>query len=92
MPRQEKHLEKKLGRPPIGRGVQFNAMLRPELAARIDAWIEAQSDPKPSRPEAVRRLIGIGLAAKGKLKKERRPARAAISGGKARAALSGGRP
>lgn len=23
----------------------------------LDAWISAQSDPKPSRPEAVRRLV-----------------------------------
>jgi len=29
--------------------------------ARIDAWIETQPEPKPSRPEAVRRLAQIGL-------------------------------
>ena len=33
----------------------------PELEARIDAWIERQPDPKPSRSEAMRRLMEIGL-------------------------------
>lgn len=31
--------------------------LQPDLLARLDAWIEAQPDPKPTRPEAVRRLL-----------------------------------
>ena len=58
---QEKILEKKRGRPAIGKGLQFNAMLRPELAARIDQWIEAKPNPKPSRPEAIRQLVEKGL-------------------------------
>jgi len=29
---------------------------------RIDAWIAAPPDPKPSRPEAIRRLVEKGLA------------------------------
>jgi hypothetical protein len=62
---QEKILEKKRGRPAIGKGLQFNAMLRPELAARIDAWIENQPEPRPTRPEAIRRLVEKGLAADG---------------------------
>jgi Arc/MetJ-type ribon-helix-helix transcriptional regulator len=33
----------------------------PELEARIDAWIAQQSEPKPSRSEAIRRLIELGL-------------------------------
>jgi Arc/MetJ-type ribon-helix-helix transcriptional regulator len=33
----------------------------PELEAAIDAWIERQADPKPSRSEAIRRLIEAGL-------------------------------
>ena len=37
--------------------------LYPELDRALDAWIAAQPDPKPSRPEAVRRLMEIGLAA-----------------------------
>jgi hypothetical protein len=35
----------------------------PELEAAITAWIERQPDPKPSRSEAIRRLIERGLAA-----------------------------
>jgi hypothetical protein len=62
MTRQEKSLEKKkLGRPAIGKGLQFNAMLRPEMAAAIDAWIAAQPEPRPTRPEAIRRLLAEAL-------------------------------
>lgn len=33
----------------------------PELEARIDARIEQQPEPKPSRSEAIRRLIESGV-------------------------------
>jgi hypothetical protein len=33
----------------------------PELEAAITAWIDHQHDPKPSRSEAIRRLIEMGL-------------------------------
>jgi hypothetical protein len=36
-----------------------------ETIAAIDVWIETQPDPKPTRPEAIRRLVELGLAAKG---------------------------
>jgi hypothetical protein len=62
MPRQEKVLEKKRGRPSIGKGLQFNSSFRPELAARIDVWIEKQPEPRPSRSEAIRKLVEKGLA------------------------------
>ena len=29
--------------------------------ARIDAWIAAQPEPRPSRPEAMRRLVAEAL-------------------------------
>lgn len=35
----------------------------PDLEARIGARIERQPEPKPSRSEAIRRLIQEGLAA-----------------------------
>lgn len=35
----------------------------PELEAKIDAWIEREPEPKPSRSEAIRRLIEMGLSA-----------------------------
>jgi hypothetical protein len=31
------------------------------MQAELDAWITTQPDPKPSRPEAIRRLVGVGL-------------------------------
>jgi Arc/MetJ-type ribon-helix-helix transcriptional regulator len=34
-----------------------------ELEAKLTAWIERQPDPKPSRSEAIRRLIERGLQA-----------------------------
>jgi Arc/MetJ-type ribon-helix-helix transcriptional regulator len=33
-----------------------------ELEAAIAVWIDRQPDPKPSRSEAIRRLIEKGLA------------------------------
>jgi hypothetical protein len=53
---------KKIGRPPIGKGVQFNSSFRPEVAARIDSWRAAQPNPQPSRSEAIRQLIEKALA------------------------------
>lgn len=32
-----------------------------DLAARITAWIDRQPDPKPTRAEAIRRLLDKGL-------------------------------
>ena len=32
------------------------------LAAKLDAWIASQPDPRPSRDEALRRLLAAGLA------------------------------
>ncbi len=31
--------------------------LNSELVSKLDAWIEAQPEPKPSRSEAIRRLL-----------------------------------
>jgi len=34
--------------------------LQPDQLAALDHWIEQQPDPKPTRPEAVRRiLVGV---------------------------------
>jgi hypothetical protein len=35
----------------------------PDLEAAITAWIERQPEPKPTRSEAIRRLIENGLMA-----------------------------
>jgi metal-responsive CopG/Arc/MetJ family transcriptional regulator len=36
--------------------------IEPALLARLDAWIDAQEATKPSRPEAIRRIIERALA------------------------------
>ncbi|WP_271167289.1 hypothetical protein [Hansschlegelia plantiphila] len=38
--------------------------LPPDLLHPLDAWIAQQPDPKPSRPEAIRRLVDQALAQK----------------------------
>jgi hypothetical protein len=53
--------KRKPGRPKVGAtliGVSFP----PRLLSALDAWIEKQPEPKPGRPEAVRRLL---LSARG---------------------------
>jgi hypothetical protein len=47
---------RKRGRPATGRtlvGVKF----LPEELAALDAWIAAQPEPRPARPEAIRKVL-----------------------------------
>jgi Arc/MetJ-type ribon-helix-helix transcriptional regulator len=37
----------------------------PELEAKLDAWIARQPEPKPSRSEAIRRLLEKALDSRG---------------------------
>jgi hypothetical protein len=46
-------------------------LLPPSLAA-LDAWIERQSKPRPSRPEAIRRLLERSFKAEGGVLKAKR--------------------
>jgi len=61
----------KRGRPRVDSDA-VNVRFEREALAAIDAWIGSQPDPKPSRPEAVRRLVAAALnrwdREKGKLK------------------------
>jgi hypothetical protein len=50
-----------MGRPPTGIGKSIGLRLYANQEAKLDAWIEAQPDPKPSKPEAIRRLLGDAL-------------------------------
>jgi hypothetical protein len=50
-----------MGRPPTGIGPAIGLRLYPDLEAKLDAWIKAQPEPKPSKPEAIRRLLGRAL-------------------------------
>jgi hypothetical protein len=44
-------------------GAEFiHLRLLPDQLARVKVWIAAQPKPRPSRPEAIRRLVDLGLA------------------------------
>jgi hypothetical protein len=55
-------MEKKRGRgrPKIG-ATPVNTRFPPDELKDLDAWIEAQGQLEPSRPEAVRRLVKMAL-------------------------------
>lgn len=56
---------KKIGRPRVG-STHIGVRVPPDLLADLDTFISSEPDPKPSRPDAIRRLlsdalIGMGL-------------------------------
>jgi len=53
-------IAKPRGRRPVQSGQLVGARLQPEQIALLDAWREQQPD-RPSRPEAMRRLMMKGL-------------------------------
>jgi hypothetical protein len=54
---------KSRGRPPTG-AESVHLRVLPEQSVVIYAWIKKQKEPDLSRPEAIRRLVEIGLKAK----------------------------
>jgi hypothetical protein len=58
-----------IGRPPAG-FTHIGVRLPPADLRVLDAFIEAQPDPKPSRPEAIRRMVAECLQGKGYLDAE----------------------
>jgi hypothetical protein len=46
----------------MGAPARVTITLEHDLAAELDAWIAAQPEPKPSRPEAIRAFVAAGLA------------------------------
>jgi hypothetical protein len=61
---------KKRGRPrTTGTGQLIGVRLLQEPLSALDAWIEAQADPKPSRPEAIRQIVIAHLRRRGLLAK-----------------------
>jgi len=55
--------KKKRGPAPTGKGVQIGGRWHPEELSAIDDWRRTQGD-LPSRSEAIRRLVELGLKAK----------------------------
>src|SRR5215207_6939624 len=49
------------GRPRTGITPLTGLRIPAELNAKLDAWIERQPEPKPSRSEAIRRLLERAL-------------------------------
>jgi len=56
--------QEKRGRPATGKTPTATLRLPEHLSDQIEAWSRKQSDV-PKRSEAIRRLIEIGLKAKG---------------------------
>jgi hypothetical protein len=56
---------KRPGPVPTGKGQQIVVRLQPAPLEDLDSWIEKQKEPL-TRPEAMRRLVELGLKAKGK--------------------------
>ena len=52
---------KKRGPPPTGHGTPVQVRMHPELLAALDAEIERHPEPKPTRPEMVRRILSANL-------------------------------
>jgi hypothetical protein len=58
-------VRKRPGRPATGQDPVTAIRLSKELRETVDAWA-AEQDDEPGRSEAIRRLVEIGLKAKGK--------------------------
>lgn len=52
---------KKRGPPATGKGTLVGVRLLDGPLTAIDLWISQQNDPSVTRPEAIRRLVEIGL-------------------------------
>jgi hypothetical protein len=55
--------KKKRGRPATGRGVMVSSRIPEATVTTIDAWAEQN---ETTRSDAIRRLVELGLKAKGK--------------------------
>jgi len=56
---------KRRGPPPTGKGTLLGVRVQPDLLADLDAWIAEQPEPRPTRPDAMRRLLADYLVTMG---------------------------
>jgi len=49
------------GRPRTGIGPHIGLRLYPDIEAALEAWIAQQPEPRPSKPEAIRRILRLTL-------------------------------
>jgi hypothetical protein len=61
----KKDTKKSRGRPATGIGLQIGTRWSAEIVGLVDEWRRKQEDV-PTRPEAIRRLVELGLKVKGK--------------------------
>lgn len=59
-------LKSRGGRPRVD-ATPITVRVPPDQLAALDAWISAQSDPKPSRPEAIRHALANWLSGQGQV-------------------------
>ena len=53
---------KKIGRPvTTGKGELIGVRLHEPALGDLDTWIASQPEPRPSRPEAIRRILAEAL-------------------------------
>jgi hypothetical protein len=64
-PSKKNVVRKRPGRPATGQDPVTAIRLSKQLRADVDAWA-AKQDDEPGRSEAIRRLVELGLKAKGK--------------------------
>jgi hypothetical protein len=74
MAKQTVLAKKKRGPAPTGKGTQVVVRLQPDPLAALDAWVAKQKDG-PTRAEAIRRLVELGLKVKTEAKPVRRAGR-----------------
>lgn len=61
MRRQTVITKKRKGPLPTGKGTLVGVRLQPKALSAVDSWAASQDD-KPSRPEAIRRLLEQALS------------------------------
>lgn len=69
----------KRGRPATGKGTQVVVRLQPDDLAALDAHIAEHPEPKPSRPEAIRRVLSERFIGRGRKKLDTAPDVAAVA-------------
>jgi hypothetical protein len=47
---------------PAGEATSVDVRLEPNELTGLDAWIAAQAEPRPNRPDAIRRILAETLA------------------------------
>ena len=49
------------GRPRTGIGPHIGLRLYPDIEEALEEWIAQQPEPRPSKPEAIRRLLRLAM-------------------------------